>query len=240
MTAYADDPAAAWHQRGYTYRQQEAWLVGPDSLTDKQGAFLERQLGDATTILEVGCGYGRLLERLASRRPWCWLIGLDFSATQLTQARAYLEHHLPAVCLVAADARAIPVADQAVDVAYTQGCLMHIPPAHVEDVREELRRVARTVLHIEETVSSGARCLCPRQCHLLRTRTVATDGDRRHVSVARAWATRDALSSASSATQPHRTRSGGGGAIADAIMMPGAAGPWKRPTQRVRLGANFS
>ena len=112
--------------RGLTYRQQEAWIVGPESLTARHGEFLDTQLGDARTILEVGCGYGRLLEQLAWRRPGCTLIGLDFSHTQLTQAQAYLARH--PVLLLEGDARHIPLPDGAVDVAYTQGCLMHVPP----------------------------------------------------------------------------------------------------------------
>ena len=41
------------------------------------------------SILEVGCGYGKLLGEL-SRRLDVPLVGVDFSPTQLNQARRFL------------------------------------------------------------------------------------------------------------------------------------------------------
>ena len=131
--------------------EDDAFLLGPHSATEMQGGFLASEIRalSAASVLEVGCGYGRLLKeiRAAVNSRLC---GVDFSGSQLQAGRAYLA---PAVIpIVLADATSgLPFRDGVFDLVYTQGCLMHVPPPGDRMFRTELARVARRyIIHTEE------------------------------------------------------------------------------------------
>ncbi len=149
---YAADPRGYWQAEGRSYLGDESSLLGPASVTERQGQFLATEIEalGAESALEVGCGYGRLLREV---RQWLDtpLVGVDFSESQLRAARSYLgEIRIP---LVLADAtEGLPFRDGAFDVVYTQGSLMHVPPPLDRDYRSELMRVSRRyIIHTEDT-----------------------------------------------------------------------------------------
>lgn len=85
-------------------------------------------------IVDVGCGPGRDLQRLAERG--FWTMGLDRSAGMLRQARAR-----GAERLVQADARALPFAHGTLDGAWACASLLHLPKAELPRALIETRRV---------------------------------------------------------------------------------------------------
>jgi len=148
---YAADPRGYWQQEGRGYMRDEAFLLGPASLTERQGAFLAAEIEavGAESVLEVGCGYGRLLKEIRQRLD-ARLVGADFSESQLQAARGHLG--AVRVPLVLADAtQGLPFRDAAFDVVYTQGSLMHVPPHLARAYRSELARVSRRyIMHTED------------------------------------------------------------------------------------------
>ncbi|HYB44597.1 MAG TPA: class I SAM-dependent methyltransferase [Candidatus Methylomirabilis sp.] len=148
---YSADPRGYWQQEGRGYMGEEVHILGPASVTERQGLFLAaeiRALG-ARSALEVGCGYGRLLKELRPRLDLS-LAGADFSESQLRTAVRYLG---PAdIPLVLADAtQGLPFRDAAFDVVYTQGSLMHVPAPGDSTYRREVARVSRRyILHTED------------------------------------------------------------------------------------------
>lgn len=149
---YASDPRGYWQTEGRRYMQDEAGLRGAGSMSERQGEFLAAELArlEARSVLEMGCGYGRLLRELRPRLP-VPLTGADFSASQLGAARGYLGAR--PVPLVLADAtEGLPFRDGAFDVVFTQGSLMHVPGPLARRYRSELARVSRRyVIHTEDT-----------------------------------------------------------------------------------------
>jgi len=149
---YVADPRGYWQREGgRRYLEDEAHILGPGSLTERQGEFLAGALGalGVTNALEVGAGYGRLLRELGRRLP-LRLCGADFSEPQLRMAREYLGVGAPP--LVLADAtRGLPFRTGSFDAVYTQGSLMHVPPPGDRVYRAELARIARRfVVHTED------------------------------------------------------------------------------------------
>ena len=83
-------------------------------------------------ILEIGCGTGRNLARLARRFPDARLTGLDLSADMLACARRYLEPHGDRITLLhQAYARPLDEAPR-FDLIVVSYCLSMINPGYAE------------------------------------------------------------------------------------------------------------
>ena len=68
-------------------------------------------LGGAELVLDVGCGTGRLTEKLVERLPRGRVLAVDRSMNMLATARAYLwPRHAHRVAIAQADATALPCA----------------------------------------------------------------------------------------------------------------------------------
>lgn len=85
-------------------------------LSEPQVAWGQRVLdrlapADGETILDVGCGTGRLTAQLAAAAGRGLVVGLDPSPAMLAQAREWLARQAPRVRLVRGDAAALPFAE---------------------------------------------------------------------------------------------------------------------------------
>jgi len=104
------------------------------------------------SVLEYGCGDGRILERLATEhdRPWEKLVGVDSSERMLRLACERLKH-ADGVTLLPADAReALPFEDEFFDTTLTCGALQHVHADDLSVVINQLHRVTvRTLVHWE-------------------------------------------------------------------------------------------
>lgn len=78
------------------------------------------------TILDYGCGCGRIAKEILKQDPHVTVIGLDASAHELSLAAEYIN-----------DSRFIPVLphqlNQKVDLAYSIYCLQHVPAIDLRD-----------------------------------------------------------------------------------------------------------
>jgi len=103
-----------------------------------------------TSILEIGCGYGKQLREI--RGLWdVPMVGLDFSPTQLAQARHYLTD-LDRVDLVLGTGASLPFPDRSFDLVLTSAVILHNPSPSAEQIRREVIRVSkRYSAHNEDT-----------------------------------------------------------------------------------------
>jgi SAM-dependent methyltransferase len=143
------DPRAYWTLRGGDdyFREQEG-----QQARSLRAEWLAERLADyrPASILEVGCGYGKLLRELA-RRVDVPLVGVDFSPTQLDQARRFLGNECDVELLLSRGER-LPFADHSFDMVVTSAVILHNPPAIAERIRREVMRVTRRfAAHNEET-----------------------------------------------------------------------------------------
>jgi SAM-dependent methyltransferase len=103
------------------------------------------------SILEVGCGYGKQLFELRTLLPEVPMVGLDFSTTQLNQARIFLRG-LSGIHLVQGDGARLPFESDAFDLVLTSAVILHNPPPIAARMREEVVRVGfRYAVHNEDT-----------------------------------------------------------------------------------------
>jgi ubiquinone/menaquinone biosynthesis C-methylase UbiE len=93
---------------------------------------------DRPQVLDLGCGTGRLLDRLATRFPHLYGTGLDLSAQMLLQARCRNRHH-PRLIYVQGSAEALPFADEQFDAVFNTLSFLHYPKP--QQVFSEISRV---------------------------------------------------------------------------------------------------
>lgn len=149
------DPRSYWTLRGGVdyFQEQEGQPARTERSRWMAGRIRRYQ---PTSILEIGCGYGKQLRELRSQLD-CPLVGLDFSPTQLAVARHYLNRESD-INLVLGSGMELPFADGQFDLVLTSAVILHNPPPAAERLRREVLRVARRwAAHNEDTDASYNR-----------------------------------------------------------------------------------
>ncbi len=149
------DPRRYWTLRGGDdyFREQE----GQPARSRRAEWIAERLVGyQPRSVLEVGCGYGKLLREIRDRLD-IPLTGIDFSPTQLQLARDYLGGD-DSIALLLGCGECLPFPDDSFDLVVTSAVILHNPPPAAERIRKEILRVARRfAAHNEETSRSYNR-----------------------------------------------------------------------------------
>jgi ubiquinone/menaquinone biosynthesis C-methylase UbiE len=110
---------------------------------EKQARFLTRwildgvEAGPGARVLDLACGTGAMMRRLAARLPDALLFGADLSHAQLLAAR----ERSPGLALVQSDAAALPFRGGAFDVVHWSWLLEHVPHERAVGILREVRRV---------------------------------------------------------------------------------------------------
>ncbi|MDB9529646.1 class I SAM-dependent methyltransferase [Oscillatoria sp. CS-180] len=82
------------------------------------------ELPEDPSVLDISCGTGRLLNRLAAAYPSLQGTGLDFSAAMLRQARCS-NHHRPRLIFVQGHAAPLRFTDQQFDAVFNTFSFLH-------------------------------------------------------------------------------------------------------------------
>jgi SAM-dependent methyltransferase len=133
VTAATFDPVAYWRTRGKVYERDfrpERYVTQELELEE-----LLRSL-QFTSVLDVGCGFGRIGEMVMRLRPDARYVGVDVSEDQLAAAR----RRVPAGDFRVADIRSMDV--HGADLVLAIEVLMHVPPPDVAGVVTGLKRLA--------------------------------------------------------------------------------------------------
>lgn len=132
------EESAYWDWVAADYRRIEAEVYS-DMDTESCLAIIESAIrptpGD--TILELGCGVGRLAGPLTTRYAECRVVGVDSSPTMIAVAR----DAWPALQLIENDGRTLPFADKSIDAAYSMTVFQHIPHEAQQGYLREMGRV---------------------------------------------------------------------------------------------------
>jgi SAM-dependent methyltransferase len=145
-----EDPRRYWTLRGGDdyFREQEG-----QPARSARASWIAGRLATygPTSVLEVGCGYGKQLRALRDALPGTTLMGIDFSRPQLQMARTYLDG-LDDITLALASGDRLPFDDDSFDLVLTSAVILHNPPPLAQRIRMEVLRVARRwAAHNEDT-----------------------------------------------------------------------------------------
>ncbi len=111
------------------------------SAAEGRRTFWEERLAtlDVTSALEVGCNVGANLRWLAERLGAAQVAGVDVNESAL----AVMRDELPGVDARLASARELPFDDDAFDLVFTTGVLIHQAPDELPRVMDEIVRCSR-------------------------------------------------------------------------------------------------
>ncbi|HTL48792.1 MAG TPA: class I SAM-dependent methyltransferase [Verrucomicrobiae bacterium] len=139
-------PRQYWQNRGgqHYFEEQEA---AADRTRRSEFLGGEIQKLEYAAFLEIGCGYGKQLQRAA--KPGALVAGIDFSRPQLLKARSYLQG---ARCLAEADAERLPFRDKSFDAVFSSAVILHNDYEKARKILAEMMRLSRRYLiHNEDT-----------------------------------------------------------------------------------------
>jgi SAM-dependent methyltransferase len=143
------DYKAVWSDLSDTLARAKMHVIGTedeDALTGSgkvTADFLAKRVGvrPEDTVLEIGCGIGRVAKQLAPRcRNW---IGCDVSPNMLKLARERLREFSNVELFETSGHDLKPIADLSVDVAYCTVVFMHLEPWDRFNLVKEAFRVLR-------------------------------------------------------------------------------------------------
>jgi SAM-dependent methyltransferase len=157
---------ADWHRR---YLQQSNWTAEV-----RRHLFASTGLGAGARMLEVGCGTGAVMSRLASEYSFN-LFGVDIDHASLV----YADREYDAFRLAQADGHWLPLPDSAFDAVYCHYLLLWVAdPARVLAEMHRVTRPGGVVIALAEPDHAG-RIDAPRpldQLGELQTEALAAQG----------------------------------------------------------------
>lgn len=136
-------PPTYWTERGRVYEQEAVERGWWATQNEPVLALLDRL--EFASILEVGCGFGRVGAQVMSRHPDIAYTGLDVSPDLIDGARRLL----PDAELICADL-ATWNTDRQWDLVLSVSVLGHLLPQDIGTVLAKLRRLARRdLVHVD-------------------------------------------------------------------------------------------
>ena len=132
-TAYGDDANLAARQAIYRYQVDRVEFFG--------WALGQIEWRGDERVVDVGCGRGQYLARLAGEGRVRSLVGMDLSTGMLASVRRLWPDGVARPALVNGDAEHLPIRDRVADVALAMHMLYHVPD--IPRAIAELRRVVR-------------------------------------------------------------------------------------------------
>ncbi len=112
-----------------------------EAIWPQEEAIFERHPISDGAVLDVGCGTGEILARLAAKYPPASFVGVDLEEPHLARAAARCATFAERVRFEHADALALPFADDAFDLVVCRHLIQAVPDA--KRVLAEIRRVVR-------------------------------------------------------------------------------------------------
>jgi trans-aconitate methyltransferase len=137
----AVDEATYWRKRGPVYERD----FRPERYREQEQVLAEVIDGlTFHTVLDVGCGFGRIGEIVMRLRPRATYRGIDVSPEQLAAAR----RRIPSGIFTLGDARTLDPGRR-YDLVIASEILMHIPPSEVGNVVARLVAVSRRLVTVD-------------------------------------------------------------------------------------------
>ena len=167
------DQRQYWKKRGTVYMDE----ILASGYLDRE-VFFQNMLIDQlkelefNSFFEAGCGFGWNVRRVQEEFDSVFVGGVDFSFSQLTCSKRYLEdYNIP---VANGDNCCLPLNDNAFDVGFSLGVFMNIHPDKIKSALQEMVRVCgKYIIHIEYDENNTTPAL--REKRAFKTNIVSHD-----------------------------------------------------------------
>ncbi len=125
---------------------------------EKCDAYIDRigqEIKENNSVLEAGCGGGVNVIVLKQRYPEKEFLGFDFVQARVESATRVALQKKQSVRFFQGDIRTIPLADKAVDMAFTNLALEQLPNHTIEAITELVRVVRHRIVLVEPCYEFG-------------------------------------------------------------------------------------
>ena len=129
-----------WMEKGNDeyWKERDVDDFTPD-LPHRKDLYDEIVKFEPQSVLEIGCGCGSNLAVIQKYLSGIKIAGIDLSAKSIEKAVKNLGN----IQLVVGDGGKLPFEDKSFDVVFTDGTLIYVRPDKIEQIRDEMLRVAR-------------------------------------------------------------------------------------------------
>ncbi len=97
------------------------------------------------SLIDIGCGYGRYLKSMKENlynKNNVKLVGVDISPTQILAAKDFCQK-VHDVEFIEIDGKHFPFEDKSFDIAFTYGCMGHVPYKEINSFFSEVCRLTK-------------------------------------------------------------------------------------------------
>lgn len=141
----AESDQVNWHISHHTDAQEDEFWDSGESVKQKiLKASHTRDLDSlppGTSILDIGCGRGRIARTFANARPDIKVVGVDVSTSMIANARVS-NAHLPNLQFFASEETGFPfLGSESCSLIYSYVVFQHLPRYLVERILYECRRI---------------------------------------------------------------------------------------------------
>lgn len=138
------DPEQFWTESGAAYWEPDI-PKSPEYIAQEE--VLERIAVDLnfTTVLEIGCGGGRVGQLLQRVNPDMVYTGIDISPDALAVASIYIDNGK----FIRTSIQDFRPGNRKWDLVVSSEVLMHIKPEEVDDAIAKMKRLGRQILAVE-------------------------------------------------------------------------------------------
>lgn len=140
-------PKRFWDKWATTF-MNDPWQV---ETHEQHKWILEKvKMDKPTSILEVGCGFGRNIKYLIDNNyPAEKITGIDISSQMIKQAKKFINNKK--VSLVVGECNNLPFKDNSFDMVLIHGVFMHIKPEVIDESIKEVIRVSKKyIIQVEQ------------------------------------------------------------------------------------------
>lgn len=162
------DPIAYWQEAGKNAQSpdhEKNFVDGPAFRHQEERLLEAISHLEFTSILEIGCGFGRITKLLRERYPDAEITAIDLSPERLVSTRAKVGNSIELVASTVQSFDPPPVDERTTrtwDLVLAVETLMHIPPNEIESVVRKLASLSdRYVVHLDWDKSLGSAPISP-------------------------------------------------------------------------------
>jgi ubiquinone/menaquinone biosynthesis C-methylase UbiE len=134
------NPTEFWYELGKTYKEKFEYNK-KYKLQEQMIVDYLKTISSFLSVLEVGCGFGRITKILLSNFPDIKeYIGIDLSPHQIENAKRYVkqtENRKENTQFIVSDIQSLQI-DKKYDLVLASEVLMHILPSEIEEVMRKL------------------------------------------------------------------------------------------------------